>query len=266
MIVSINGVLSEVDQARIDPRDRGFTLADGAFETIAVKHGAAPRLMAHLARLRDGLRVIGLSLDSTDQDLVNWMNDVLSANDTKDAVLRLMVTRGQGERGLAPPANGRPTVLISASPLPPAPTPARVIVALATCRNEKSPLARIKSLSYLDNIIARNEAMARNADDALMLNTAGNVACGTVANLFVLVDGGLLTPPVEDGALPGVARADVITLTKAEERTISRDVLAQATEAFLTNALGLRPIVEIDGAPVGDGAPGLITQLIATRV
>jgi branched-chain amino acid aminotransferase len=141
-----------------------------------------------------------------------------------------------------------------------------VIVAATTCRNENSPLTRIKSLSYLDNIIARNEATARGVDDALMVNTAGNVVCGTVANLFLLVDGGLLTPPVEDGALPGVARADVITLTRAEERTITRDLLARAGEAFLTNALGLRPIIEIDGAAVGDGEPGLITQLVATRV
>jgi branched-chain amino acid aminotransferase len=117
MIVSVNGVLSEADEARIDPRDRGFTLADGVFETIAVRRGAAPRLMAHLTRLREGLEVIGLTLNTTDQDLVDWMNEVLSANDTKDAALRLTVTRGKGERGIVPPANAQPTVLITANPL-----------------------------------------------------------------------------------------------------------------------------------------------------
>jgi branched-chain amino acid aminotransferase len=150
--------------------------------------------------------------------------------------------------------------------LPAAPEPARVIVAAATCRNDKSPLSNIKSLNYLDNIIARNEAAAKGVDDALMVNTRGNIACGTVANVFALVDGGLITPPVADGVLPGVARADVILLTRAEERTISRDTLAKATEVFLTNALGLRPVIEIDGVPVGDGEAGLITQLVATRV
>jgi branched-chain amino acid aminotransferase len=266
VIVSVNGVLGEMDAARIDPRDRGFTLGDGVFETIAVRRGASPRLGAHVARLRMGLQMIALDLENSDQELVDWMNALLSANNTKDAALRLTVTRGQGERGLVPPAHAKPTVLITCNPLPPEPTPAKVIVASTTCRNDNSPLSRIKSLNYLDNIIARNEATARGADDALMLNTRGDIVCGTVANIFALVDGGLITPPIEDGALPGVARADVITLTRAEERTLSRELLARASEVFLTNALGLRPIIEIDGAVVGDGEPGLITQLVATRV
>jgi len=216
--------------------------------------------------LREGLRVIGLELAQSDQSLVDAMNAVMAANKTKDAALRLTVSRGLGERGIVPPANPTPTVLITANPLPPTPEPAKVVIATSTCRNEKSPLSRIKSLNYLDNIIARSEATARGADDALMLNTVGNVVCGSVGSLFLLVDGGLLTPPVSDGALPGLARADVITLAKAEEQTITRDMLARAAEAFLTNALGVRPITHIDGTPVGDGEPGLITQLLATRI
>jgi branched-chain amino acid aminotransferase len=266
MIVSINGVLTNADDARVDPRDRGFTLGDGVFETIAVRRGAAPRLAAHLARLRHGLHVIGLPLAPDDQTLVDWMNDVLSAANTTDAVLRLTVSRGIGERGIATPASPTPTVVISANPLPPEPAPARVIVAASTCRNERSPLSGIKSLNYLDNILARREAEAAGADDALMLNTQGNVACGSVANVFLLVDGGLITPPVKDGALPGIARADVITLARAEERTVTPAMLTQASEAFLSNALGLRPVTHIAGTPVGDGEPGLITQLLATRI
>ena len=141
-----------------------------------------------------------------------------------------------------------------------------MIVAQTVRRNEHSPASRIKSLAYMDNVLARNEATKAGADDALMLNTAGNLACATVGNVFLLIDGGMLTPPVGDGALPGIARADVIALTKAEERTITPEMLSRAAEAFITNALGLRPIVAIDGAPVGDGAVGLITQLVATRV
>ena len=129
MIVSINGVLTTAEDARIDPRDRGFTLGDGVFETIAVRRGAAPRLIAHLARLRHGLEVIGLPLVHDDQVLVDWMNDVLSAAGTTDAVLRVTVSRGRSERGIATPATTTPTVVISANLLPPEPTPARVIVA-----------------------------------------------------------------------------------------------------------------------------------------
>jgi len=267
MILSINGILCEEESAQIHPRNRGFTLADGVFETIAVRRGQAPRLAAHIARLRDGLHTIGLVLEHDDQTLVDWMNDVLGANDTKDAVLRLTVTRGLSPRGIAIPADAIPTVVITANPLPPGqPPPAKVVVATSTRRNEYSPLSRIKSLAYLDNILARRDADQRNADEALMLNTRGDLACATAANVFLLVDGGLVTPPIADGALPGIARAEVIALARAEERTVPRAMLAQANELFLSNALGIRPVTHVDDVPVGDGEPGLITQLLATRI
>lgn len=266
MKVSLNGVVCDADAARIDPRDRGFTLGDGVFETVAVRRGKAPKLAAHLARMRNGLATLGLALTVDDMTLAGWMADLLIDTAMTDAAVRLTVTRGMGARGIVPPASGNPTVLIGVGPLSAPAGPARVIVAIGTRRNEYSPTSRIKSLGYLDNIIARQEASARSVDDALMLNTAGNLACATVGNVFLLIDGGLLTPPVADGALPGIARADVIALTKAEERTITREMLDRAAEAFITNALGLRPIISIDGAPVGDGAVGLITQLVATRV
>jgi len=266
MIMSVNGVLSDDSKVAIDARDRGFTLGDGVFETIAVRRGQSPRLGAHLARLRMGLGVIGLDLATDDQTLVDWMNAVMSANTTTNAVLRLTVSRGVGARGIVLPPSPVPTVIITANPLPPDPEPARVVVATVTRRNETSPLSRIKSLNYLDNILARKEASEKGADDAVMLNTVGHVACGTVANIFLLVDGGLLTPPTTDGALPGIARAEVIALARAEEKTVTREMLANATEVFLSNALGIRPVTHIDGMAVGDGEAGLITQLLATRI
>ena len=156
--------------------------------------------------------------------------------------------------------------MIAATPLPPDAEAARVIVATTTRRNEHSPLSRIKHLNYLDNIVARREAMERAADDAVLLNTAGCVAETTVANIFILVDGFMLTPPVDDGALPGILRAEAMKLARAEERSISLDMLGRASEVFLTSALGVRPVTHIDGVAVGDGAPGLITQLLATRL
>ncbi len=266
MKICINGIVIEEVAARVDPRDRGFTLSDGVFETIAVKRGKAPKLMAHLGRLRQGLAVLGLPLSAPDLTIANWIGELLSANALSDAAVRLTVSRGVGARGILPPENPTPTVIITTSPLPPPAEPARVIVAQVTRRNEHSPTSRIKSLAYLDNVLARQEASAAGADDALMLNTAGTLACGSVGNVFALIDGSLLTPPVSDGALPGIARADVIALARAEERTITREMLDRASEVFLTNALGLRPVIAIDGKDVGDGAPGLITQLIGTRV
>ena len=266
MKISINGTITDDTAARIDPRDRGMTLSDGVFETIAVKRGKAPKLMAHLARLRQGLAALVLPLGTDDLTLANWIADTLIANELADAAVRLTVSRGVGARGIVPPESPTPTVIITAAPLPPPADPARVIIATNTRRNEHSPTSRIKSLAYLDNVLARQEATAAGADDALMLNTAGNLACGSVANLFALIDGELVTPPVSDGALPGIARADVIALARAAERTITRETLERASEVFLTNALGLRPVIAIDGKDVGDGAPGLITLMIGTRV
>jgi len=264
--ISINGMLTAAADARIDPSDRGFTLGDGLFETIAVRKNAVRHLAAHLARLRNGAGVLGIPLVRTDEQLAALIGETITANALTNAVVRVTLTRGPGARGIVFPPHPTPTLVITVAPLPPPAEPARVITATVTRRNEHSPLSRIKHLNYLDNILARQEATAAGADDAILRNTAGRIAESTVANIFVLVDGGLLTPPIEEGALPGIVRAEAIRLAHAEERAITTEVLARASEVFLTNALGVRPVTHVDGRPVGDGEPGLITQLLATRL
>ena len=251
MKVGLNGKIVDADTASRDPS------GEGLFETIALRKGKLRRLPAHLARLRAGCAVLGLSLNYDDAGLESLLARVADANQVVDAVLRVTVTRATGTK---------PTLLVTASPVPPYPEPARVIVATGTRRNEHSPFSRIKTLDCPENDLARTEAMAAGADDALLLNTQGRLADSTVANIFLLVDGGLITPPVEEGAMPGVARAEVIRLAKAEERPVTQDLLARASEIFLSNALGIRPVVQIGDAAVGDGEPGLITQLLATRI
>lgn len=266
MKISINGVLIDAAEARIDPSDRGFTLGDGVFETIAVRRNAVRHLAAHLARLRSGANLLGIPLPGDDQHIANMIGAAITGNNLTEGVVRLTLTRGPGARGLATPTRPTPTLVISVAPLPPPAEPAKVVIAKMTRRNEHSPLSRIKHTSYLDNILARREAEAVGADDALLLNTVGNVSESTVANIFVLVDGYMLTPPIADGALPGIMRLEAIKLTKAEERTVSVDMLMRGSEVFLTNALGVRPVTHIDGKSIGDGEPGLITQLLATRL
>lgn len=266
MIVGINGVLSDAGEARIDPTDRGFTLGDGIFETIAVRRNAVRHLAAHLARLRRGADLLGIPLPQSDQHIAEMIGAVVTANQLTDCVVRLTLTRGPGGRGIVPPANPSPTWVITAAPLPPLPAPAKIVVATSTRRNEHSPLSRIKHLNYLDNILARREATEKGADDAVLLNTAGRVAETTVANIFMLIDGFMLTPPVADGALPGVMRAEAMKLARAEEKPVSVEMLKRAGEVFLTNALGVRPVTHIDNQPVDNGEPGLITQLLATRL
>ncbi|MDG2319897.1 MAG: aminotransferase class IV [Rhodospirillaceae bacterium] len=266
MIVDLNGKQIESEAARLDPSDRGFTLGDGLFETIRVKSGKPKRLEAHLARLRAGAKVLAMTVPTTDKGIAKRVDSVVSANGLTDAAVRLTLSRGPGARGLLPPEADAPTLLITATPLPPPPEAARAIIAYSTRRNEQSPLAKIKSLSYLDNIIARQEAAGYGANEALLLNTQGRLAEATIANLFLLIDGLLVTPSVEEGALPGVVRAELIAKFRAEEGRLEVNDLGRGEEAFLTNALGVRPLIEVAGQPIGDGQPGLVTQMLAARL
>jgi len=265
MKIHLNGELVDAAAARIAPDDRGLTLGDGLFETIAVTKGAPKRLPAHLDRLRMNAKALGIPMPFTDKRLQDMVGALIAANDLSEAALRITLTRGPGVRGLAPPDGATPTLLITSGERPPLDS-VTLMVASCTRRNEHSPLARIKSLNYLDSILARQEAVAAGADDAVLLNTQGRVAEATAANIFLLVGGGLLTPPVSEGALPGIMRAEVIRLARAEERAVTVGDLEAASEMFLTNALGIRPVVRVNGRDVGDGAPGLITQLLAVRL
>lgn len=259
MIVWLDGALVPAEAARIDPADRGFLLGDGLFETMRARAGAVLRLEAHLARLRAGAEVLRLSLPCSDETLANALDASLRANAMEDAVLRLTVTRGAGGRGLPPPSGIRPTVLIAASPLPAQAAPVRAVIARAVRRNAYSPLARIKSLNRLDDMLARMEAVERGADDALLLNTDRRIVEATASNLFLVLDGALVTPPVSDGALPGTVREELLR-HGAEERPLSPDDLNRAEEAFLTNALGVRSLVAVEGRPVGSGALGPVAR------
>lgn len=261
MKIWLNGEILPADRPAVLPGDRGFLLGDGLFETIRVAGGAARRLDAHLARLERGADVIGLPLP--DLDAAAAIAATMAANGLADGVARLTVTRGAGPRGVLPPETPAPTVTIAAAPLPAAPpAPARCIVARSTRRNEHSPLSGIKSLNYLDNIIARREAAARAADEALLLNTTGRLAEATIANLFIVLDGALLTPRTADGALAGVMRAELIALG-AEERPLMPLDLARAEEAFLSSSLGLRPIATIEGIEIGGGNRPRMAELAA---
>lgn len=265
MKLSLNGDLIDAETARIAPDDRGFTLGDGLFETIAVKKAAPKRLPAHLARLREGAAVLGIPVPYTDERIAVLASSVIAGNEMREGALRLTLTRGPGARGITPPDAPTPTFMITAGALPPD-GPVTLVVAHTTRRDEGSPLARVKNIGYLDNILARREAVTAGADDAVLLNTQGRVAETTIANIFCLIGGALVTPPVSEGALPGVMRAEVIRLARAEERPIEVAELERASEIFVSNALGIRPVVRMNGRDVGDGAPGLITQLLAVRL
>jgi branched-chain amino acid aminotransferase len=247
MTVWLDGVLCDPEVARIDPSDRGFLLGDGVFETIRAEAGAARHLPLHLARLRAGAAVLGIPLAWADGAIADAVASVLAASKLAEAAVRITLTGGPGPRGVLPAPDPRPTVLVAAAPLPPKLPPARLVIARSTCRNEASPLARIKSLNYGDSILARREAAARGADDAILLNTRGAVAEATAANLFVLFDEGpAATPPVADGALPGILRGRLLAAGLAVERRLNPDDLRAGARIVLGNSLGLRVAASIE--------------------
>ncbi|MEX1204621.1 MAG: aminotransferase class IV [Dongiaceae bacterium] len=267
--VFLNGALVNSGAARIDPADRGLLLGDGLFETLRAYGGALFRLDAHLARLAAGAAAIAIPLPMAVAALADAVSATLRANGLTDAGLRITLTRGPGPRGLAPPPEPRPTLLITAVPYAGEGDTGAVRACLAGApRNEHSPSATLKTLGYLDNVLAAAEARARGCDEAILRNTAGRLAGGARGNLFVVAGGALLTPPPREGALPGIARATVLELARGRgievrETPIDTAALAAAAEAFLTNSLiEVLPLGSIDGRPVGDGGVGPLTAAL----
>lgn len=251
MIAWLNGQVT--DHPSIDPADRGFTLGDGVFETMAFAQGALRHVDRHFQRLQSGLAVLGLSIKLDVSGLEAAVGQLAQAQGLSDGVVRLTVSRGIGERGIVPPAHPHPTVLITMGGPSTPPAAARLMIATVTRRNEFSPLSKIKSLNYLDNILARTQALAAGFDDAVLLNTVGRVTETTVSNLFVSLDGAIVTPPLADGVLPGIARALVLEQGGVIEASLSPHDLIRADEIILTNSLGVRSVSALGETPKEQG-------------
>ena len=243
-MIYLNGAIVARETARIDLADRGLLLGDGLFETLRAYRGRPFRLADHLQRLERSAAAIGISLPVDAPQLAQGVADVLAANKLQqaDASLRITLTRGVGPRGLLPPENPQPTIMMTATAYQKSAVEAMSAVVVGIRRNEGSPLSRLKSLNYLDNVLAAREAAALGADEAIMLNNLGNAVCGARANLFAVVDGVLVTPPLADGALGGITRHLVLEAAKDlrlqfAEQSLSPDDLNRADEMFLTNSL-----------------------------
>jgi branched-chain amino acid aminotransferase len=244
--VWFNGRLVKDASLSLDPSDRGLLLGDGVFETIAVFNAKAIWLDDHLQRLRGAAAALGLTADRTNIEAA--VKDLLGQAQDRHGIMRITLTRGPGVRGLAAEGS-RPSLLATLSPwvrdsvFAPA-----SLVTSSVRRNETSPASRLKTLSYIDNILAAREASSKRCDDALLLNTRGNVASTTIANLFILRGGRLSTPPLSAGILPGIARKKLMAFAKGEERELTPADLKDADAVFLTNSLRLiRPVHSLDG-------------------
>ena len=272
-MIFLNDRLVAPEAARIDPADRGLLLGDGLFETLLSRRGRVERLAAHLARLRAGAAVLGIPVPEL--DLEQAAADLLAANGLADcdAALRITLTRGPGPRGLLPPAEARPMLMITAVAQPTGDERPLAAVIATMRRNELSPLSRLKTLNYLDNVLAKREAVARGGDEAVLLNTAGRLASASAANLFLVRGRGLFTPPPSEGLLPGVTRAAIIAVAPTlglalVEAPLEPAQLRDADEAFLSNSLlGVRALASLDGQSIGDalgdGGPGPTARRLA---
>jgi branched-chain amino acid aminotransferase len=248
--VWFNGALTDGPLA-LDRSDRGLLLGDGLFETILVLNQKPLWGNMHFARLESGAQELGIPFDRDGLD--DAVAEVLNEAPRSHQVLRVTLTRGSGVRGLG--ADGaRPSLLITLDPFDPALMFQPVsLVTASVRRNPQSVSARLKTLSYVDNIAAAREAAAQGAEDALLLNTKGHAACSTIANLFLLKGGTLVTPARDQGILTGVMRQALVHTAArlglaVEERVVKPAELKKADAVFLTNSLRfIRPVTALDG-------------------
>ena len=273
-MIWVNGHRTSADSLHLSALDRGFTLADGVFETMRVYDGHAFRLDAHIRRLSDATSAVGIPLPTDIGDVVTRAVVEASASGLREASVRLTVSRGVGSPGLAPPASPQPTIVLVIAP-PPAFSPDiyanGVTVHVASGRrNERAMTAGLKTIAFTDSVLALAEARAAGADDAIFLDTEGHLSEATSSNVFMAAadSKALVTPPLSCGALPGITRAAVIELASAlgldvEVRPIEHDELLASREVFLTSSLrAIAAAVSIDGRSVGDGKPGSLTRRV----
>jgi branched-chain amino acid aminotransferase len=274
--VYIGGKLFEKADAKISVFDHGLLYGDGVFEGIRAYSGRVFRLPAHIDRLYDSARSIQLTIPMSKASMAEAVVSTLQANSLVDAYIRLIVTRGAGSLGLDPRKTTDPQVIVitdSISLYPPELYQHGLkIITAGTMRNHPSALnPRIKSLNYLNSILAKIEGTNAGCLEALMLNHKGEVSECTGDNIFVVRKGELHTPSIDAGILEGITREAVIELARAAgykvvERTMDRHDIYTADECFLTGtAAEVIPVVELDGRLIGDGKPGPVTNDLYKR-
>jgi branched-chain amino acid aminotransferase len=272
-IVYYNGAFTPEHSVLISPFNRGLLYGDGLFETLRAYRGRVFRFGEHLSRLSEGLRVLRIEPCWTERDIEHAVYELLSRNKLSDASVRISVFRGDGE-GPEPQNDLKPILLLSARAFAGyrAEDYAKgfCVYIASLRRNRYSPLSRIKSINYLENILGRLEARDHSAQEALFLNSSGWVAETATANIFMVTGKTVITPPADAGVLPGITRAAVIASARAsrevKEQLFSPEELLRAEEAFLTNSLmEIMPLVTVNGRPVGSGVPGPLTGELHKR-
>ena len=274
--IYINGQIVPQEDAKISVFDHGLLYGDGVFEGIRAYNGKIFTLDEHLDRIYDSATAISLKIPITKAEMAEAIKQTMKANNLTDSYIRLVVTRGVGKLGLDPNKCATPQIIIIADTIELYSKALYErgldIVTVTTIRNHFSALdPKIKSLNYLNNILAKIESIQSGAGEALMLNKDGYVAECAGDNIFIFKDNTLLTPPSSAGILVGITRNVVMKLATAmglqvKEELMTRYDLYIAEECFLTGtAAEIIPVVKIDGRIIGTGKPGKITLDLLKR-
>lgn len=274
--VYVDGQYFDEDDARISVFDHGFLYGDGVFEGIRAYNGRVFKLDEHIVRLYRSARSIALEMGMSEEEMSEAVRETLRRNELKNAYIRLVVSRGKGDLGLDPRKCIRPTIVIIAHRIALYPDEmyeqGLEVRTLCTRRNLQEAInPAIKSLNYLNNILAKIEVINAGLLEGIMLNTQGYVAEATGDNVFILRDGVLVTPPPYAGLLEGVTRNTIIDLARQGGLEVREELFAQhdmyiADEAFLTGtAAEVIPVVKVDGRVIGTGRPGPVTRDLIER-
>jgi branched-chain amino acid aminotransferase len=274
MKVYLNGNLVEKSEAKVSVFDHGFLYGDGVFEGIRSYNCLVFKLAEHIERLYESAHSIMLSIPLTKKQMIAAVVDTLKANNLKDAYIRLIVSRGEGDLGLDPrKCYGKATVIVITDKITLYPQElyrnGMDIITVPTTRNLSSALdPQIKSLNYLNNILAKIEAVNSGYQEALMMNNMGYISECTGDNVFIIKRGHLYTPPHCMGSLRGITRDAVLDISRkikinTHEHVITRHEIFIADECFLTGtAAEIIPVVKVDSRVIGQGKPGPITKKI----
>jgi len=271
MKIYLNGTFVERSQATVSVFDHGLLYGDGVFEGIRSYQGLVFKLREHVERLFESAHTIMLRIPMTKDEMIDVVTESLRVNKLRDAYVRLVVTRGEGDLGLDPRKCARPTVFVIADKIELYPRTlyekGLELITVATQRNVPEALnPQIKSLNYLNNILAKIEAVTAGFEEAIMLSSSGYVTECTGENLFIVSGRRLLTPPPYIGVLRGITRGTVMALGErlrldVREELLTRHDLFNASECFLTGtAAEIVPVVKIDGRVIGQGKPGPVTK------
>ena len=273
MLVYVDGHFKPREEAVVSVFDHGFLYGDGIYETLRAYDGCIFLVKKHLGRLKQSARAIGLRLPLPLDQIESALDETLNVNKLREAYVRIQISRGPGEIGLDPALCPAPTMVIVAKPFhdyPAAQYQKGVSVMLAKTRRNH-PLAlppSIKGTNFLNNILAKIEAVKANAYEAIMLNWEGFVAEGTISNVFMVRKGVLYTPGLKTGILEGVTRDLVLRLSRRKripvrETLLRPSLLRAAEEVFITNTtMEIMPVTRIDKKRVGSGIPGPITTAL----